>query len=294
MTQYNNSLDSWYQSCPWPVQRVLESPYEKVSGWLRWVTGDPNKVAGYGPTYETIGREIERMAAEVDAASAGMAFWEGQARTAFDGKMVTLKESLTKCGPAIVQTREILNAAAETSVEAANMILDIIRGVIEFLITSLAISAALAAFTFGASALAWVAANMAKGAHALSRVMQGLTRVASVLQKIAQALEKIAQIMKKIAEILKAVKDILKALKELKKGASLVEKGIITGATAIIRMPITAAANPVLDGISDVTGVPGLEMPGGVGEVRNAAEDGSDAVGASNRAVDAAEGSSPR
>ena len=58
--QYNNALDSWYQDCPWPVQRVLESPYQTVSGWLRFVTGDPNKVAGYGPVYEAIGREVER------------------------------------------------------------------------------------------------------------------------------------------------------------------------------------------------------------------------------------------
>ena len=106
--------------------------------------------------------------------------------------------------------------------------------------------------------------------------MQGLTRVASVLQKIAQALEKIAQIMKKIAEILKAVKDILKALKELKKGASLVEKGIITGATAIIRMPITAAANPVLD-LALFRSRPFLAATTGALTIEDPADDGDNA-----------------
>ncbi len=286
--QYNNALDTWYQDCPWPVQRVLESPYQTVSGWLQFVTGDPNKVAGYGPVYETIGREVARLSGEIDAASAGMRHWTGEARIAYDAKMVTLQSSLDSLGPAIAQTKQILTAAAETSVEAANMILDIIRSTIEFLITSLAISAALAAFTFGASALAWVAANLAKGAHALAKIMQGLTKVAQVLQKIARALEKIAQIMKKVAEILKVVKQILQALKEAKKGATLIEKGILTGATALVRTPIKLAADQVLDGVSAVTGVPGLSMPGGAGELWNAGGDAIDAVQASNEAVGAA------
>lgn len=286
--QYNNALDSWYQDCPWPVQRVLESPYRTVSGWLRFVTGDPNKVAGYGPVYEAIGREVERLSGEIDSASAGMGQWTGAARDAYDAKMTTLKDSLSSLAPAITQTREILNAAAETSVEAANMILDIIRSVIEFLLSSLAVSAALAAFTFGASALAWVAANMAKGAHALAKVMQGLQKVAQVLQKIARALEKIASIMKKVAEILRKVKQILDAIKKAKKGATLIEKGILTGANALITMPINLAANGVLGGVSTATGIPGLSMPGGMGELNNARKDGTDAVQASNRAVDAA------
>lgn len=286
--QYNNTLDAWYQDCPWPVQRVLESPYRTVSGWLQFVTGDPNKVAGYGPVYEAIGAEVGKLSGEIETISSGMDRWTGQAREAYDAKIQTLRGSLDSLAPAIAQTREILVAAAETSVEAANMILDIIRSVIEFLLTSLAVSAALAAFTFGASAAAWVAANLAKGAHALAKVMQGLEKVARVLQKIAQALEKVAAIMRKVAEVLRRVKEILKLLKEAKKGASLLEKVMLTGVNALVTAPIKGAANPVLGGVSGATGVPGLSMPGGVGEVLNAGRDGIDAVQASNEAVDAA------
>lgn len=286
--QYNNTLDSWYQECPWPVQRVLESPYETVSGWLRFVTGDPNKVAGYGPAYAAIGAEVAKLSAEVDTLSNGMGGWTGAARDAYDAKMRTLRGSLDSLAPAIVQTREILTAAAETSVEAANMILDIIRSVIEFLLTSLAVAGALAAFTFGASAAAWVAANLAKGAHALAKVMSGLEKVARVLRQVAQALEKVARIMRKVAEILREIKALLKLLKEAKKGASLLEKGLITGINTLVTTPIKLGANVVLDGVSGATGVPGLSMPGGVGELLNAGRDGRDAVQSSDEAVEAA------
>ncbi|GAA3867240.1 hypothetical protein [Tessaracoccus defluvii] len=288
MNQYNNALDTWYNDCPGPVQQVLSYPYGQVSEALRFVTGDPNKVAGYGPTYLAVSREIERISGEVESLNSGIVGWEGEARTAFGGAAQTLSDSLHSLAPAVAQTQEILNAAAETSVEAANMILDIIRSLIEFLLTSLAIAAALAAFTFGASAAAWVAANLAKGAHALAKIMQGLTRVAQVLTRIAQALEKIARVLQQIKRILEQLKLLLDVVKAAKKAAPLAGKAMALAITAAARTPIKLAANGVLAGVSGVTGVPGLSMPGGMGELWKAGNDGLDAVEASNRAVDAA------
>ena len=291
--QYNNSLDSWYQSCPWPVQKVLESPYQQVSGWLRWVTGDPNKVAGQAPTYEAVAREISRISTEVGSVSAEITVWEGQARAAYDAKMVQVRESLNKLAPAVAQTRAILDAAAQTSVEAANMILDIIRSVIEFLLTSLAVSAALAAFTFGAAFGAWIAANLAKGAQALAKIMQGLQKVAQILTKIAEALTKVAEIMRKVKQILATIREVFLALEKAKKGASLAEKAILMVPSTLIKLPTNFATNAALDGASATTGIPGLSMPGGVGELVNAGQDGWSAINASHDAVDAAAESSP-
>lgn len=289
MTQYNTTLDTWYANCHWAIQKVLESPYNQVSEWLRWVTGDPNKVAGYAPTYAAIAQQVGQIAGEVEATATGIAGWEGPARQAFDAKMAELSRAFEQLAPAIAQTQEILHAAAETSVEAANMILDIIRGVIEFLVTSLAISAALSVFTFGASFGAWIAANLAKGAHALAQVASGLARVAQVLTRIGDLLVKIARIMEKIVEILKAIKTLLKALKELKKAVGLIGKGVIMGATALVRMPIKVAADGVLDGVTAVTGAD-INMPSGVGTTAGGAQHGWDAIEASRRAREAATG----
>lgn len=290
MTQeYNNTLDTWYSNCHWAIQEVLRSPYETVSGWLRWVTGDPNKVAGQGPVYTQIAQQVEQLATDVRSTATGISGWEGSAHDNYLMTMGKVEESLQKIAPAIAQTNEILKAAAETSVEAANMILDIIRGVIEFLVSSLAISAALAVFTFGASFAGWIAANLAKGAHAVAKISSGLTKVANVLTKIAQALEKIAKIMKQIAEFLKAIKEILQLLKDLKKDVGLIGKVVITGVESIIKMPINAAGNVVLDGVTDVTGAE-INMPSGPGSMKSGAENAGDAFGASNRATEAATG----
>lgn len=288
MGEYNNTLDTWYWDCPGPVREVLSWPYEKTSEALRFITGDPNKVAGHAPTYDAIARQVERMARQVESTRAGIGMWEGEARVAFDGKMVELQENLVSLAPAISQTQEILHSAAETSVSCADLILDIIRGVIEFLLSSLAVAGALVVVTVGASAAAWVAANLAKGAHALSKVLKGVEAAVKVLQALTRTLTKIETIMRKVAKVLKTIREVFQAIEKAKKGAGLVDKAILTALAAPIKISTNAVSNVALDGVSAVTGVPGLSMPGGVGEIINAGEDMADAVGSSNDAVGAA------
>lgn len=290
VAEYNTTLDTWYQSCPSPVQSVLSGPYTTVSGWLQWVTGEPNTVAGQCATYQQLGQQVLDVGEQVSAAATGITQWQGEAHDAFLAKMELVRGNFDKLGPAIQQTQDILRAAAETSVEAANMILSIIRSVIEFLLTSLAISAALAVFTFGASFAAWIAANLAKGAHAVAKIAQGLARVAQVLTRIASLLEKLAAIMKKVAQVLKELRALLKALAELKKHVGIVGKGVITVATGLVRMPVKLPADAALGGVSGATGVPGLSMPGGLGEVIQAGNDAWDAVESSNKATRSATG----
>ena len=174
-------------------------------------------------------------------------------------------------------TDQILKAAAETCVEAANMIIDIVKMVIEFLISSLAVMVATAVLTFGASAAAWVAANIANGARALAQVMQGLAKVAQVLEKIAQVMEKVAQILRKIATILKEIQAILKEIKALKNGATLGERLVLSGANSVVSFPINQTSNLIINGASSVTGTDLPNMPGGVSEGYHA---GQDVVGA--------------
>lgn len=284
MTTYNNTLDTWYQSCSWPIQRVLETPYDTVSGWLQWVTGNPDKVAAECSTFESIGQQVAQLGADLSSTAKGIGQWEGDAHTAYLAKMAAVRGNFDKLGPAIQQTQEILRAAAETSVEAANMILSIIRGTIEFLVTSLAISAALWVFTFGASALAWVAANVAKGAHALARITQGLARVAQVFARLEQLLVKLSTILIRLAEILSDLRLVLAVLKDVKGSLKLAGWLKVTTAIAVIRTPVKLAANPILDGVGGAAGVPGVSMPGMGREIVETVGDGWDAVAASNRA----------
>lgn len=292
--EYNNKLDEWYGQCPSPVQKVLEWPYTQFSEALHFITGEPDKVAGQGQVYLAQGQALITLANDIDQVRNGLTEWTGEARNAFDGKMNTLKANFEQLGEAVKATDEILKAAAETCVEAANMIIDIVKMIIEFLLTSLAISAALAVFTLGASFAAWIASNIANGLRAVAQMVQGLTKVAQVLEKIASMLTKIAQILTKVADILRFIKELLAALKELKSGAGLLGKGLLIAATAAVRAPVNVAANAAINGANNGLGSDVIpNMPGGVGEAVNAGRDGADAVGASNRAVDAARNNRP-
>lgn len=289
MTQYNNTLDNWYANCHWAIQEVLRAPYEQVSEWLRFVTGDPNKVGGEAQTYVAMASEVSNVAGEVQRVAASIHGWEGEAREAFNAKMAELQQAFQELAPAIEQTQEILHAAAETAVEAANMILDIIKMAIEFLVTSLAIAAALAVFTAGASFVAWIAGKLAYGAAKVAEIMNGLARVAQVLNKIAELLNKVREVFLKIKHVLKFIAELLKALKAVRKEVGLLGKGILFGVEQLIRLPIKAGGNLLLDGVEAGTGMD-FDMPSGVGTGRSAVEHGGNAVGASNRAVDAATG----
>lgn len=287
MTTYNNTLDTWYQSCSWPIQKVLATPYDTVSGWLQWVTGNPDRVAAECSTFENIGRQVTQLGADLSTTAKGISQWEGEAHSAYLEKMAAVRSNFDKLGPAIVQTREILRAAAETCVEAANMILSIVKATIEFLVTSLAVSAALAIFSFGASFVAWIAANIAEGVNALARITQGLARVAQVLFRLEQLLLKISTLLKRLAAILQELRLILSVLKSVKGSLALAGSLKATLAIAAIRAPVKLAANPILDRIGETAGVPGVSMPGMGGELWDGAGSGWDAVSASNRAKSA-------
>ena len=289
MTVYSNELDSWYNSCPGPVKSVLHSPYSKISDALHWVTGDPDKVAGAGPTYISAGNDILQYGQSVITITHSTNLWTGPAKDAFSAKMALLEKNLATLGSAVGKTDEILKAAAETCVEAANMTIDIVKMVIEFLISSLAVALATAVFTFGASVGAWVCANIANGARALAQVVQGLAKVAAVLEKIAQVLEKLAAIFTKVAEILREIQALLKTIKELKAGATLGERLILTGVNATVSFPISQAANGVINGASSATGTDLPNMPGGVSETVHAGQDVVGGVQSGNTAIDAAE-----
>jgi uncharacterized protein YukE len=293
MTVYSNELDSWYNSCPGPVRSVLHSPYSTISDALHWVTGDPDRVAGAGSTYIAAGNDILRYGQSVTTITSSTNLWTGPAKDAFSAKMALFEKNLATLGEAVGATDEILKAAADTCVQAANMIIDIVKVVIEFLISSLAVALATAIFTFGASVGAWIAANLANGARALAEVMSGLAKVAAVLEKIAQVLEKLAAIFTKVANTLREIQALLKTIKELKAGATLGERLVLIGANAAVSLPINQAANLAINGASAATGTDLPNMPGGVSETYHSVKDAVGAVESGNAAIHAGEDNAP-
>lgn len=293
MTVYENELDSWYSSCPGPVKSILSSPYEWVSSALHWVAGDPDKLAAQGPVYIAQGQQIQRYAQQVTRLRDSPTQWTGDARTSYNAKMDQLAHNFDTLGQAVSATDEILASAAQISIAAANMIIDAIKSLIEFLIATIIVNAALAVFTFGASLAAAIAEGIAETAATMAQIAAGLEKVAAVLMRIAAAMDKIATVMRSIEGALKTIKTILEALKELKSSVGLAGKVMLTGAGAAVKYPVNLAGNTVINGASSVTGVDLPNMPGGVTEAIHTGQDAHDAYESGSNAQQTADQNRP-
>ena len=294
---YENKLEQWYGSCPDPVQQVLNwgGAYDKVNGWLKDVAGDPEVIMSYAPKYTELGNRVTQVSKEISTLAKGIQGWTGEAHDAFLAKTTDFSGKVTKISEALQGTPQVLEACAKGAVEVANCIIDIVKMLIEFLISSLAVSAALSVFTAGASLAAWVAGNIARAAKAIADIVR-------VIEKFARFLEKIAQLFMRINQILLRIKDIIKAIQAVFKGAKDIsnlvfagskgltgfaaKKALKTGIQAPIKLGTGLAANPLLPGDT--------KMPGGVSEGGHAVQDGRDAWGHIKEAREAAAKNKPQ
>lgn len=282
MSGYQNDLEAWYGGLPGPVQSVLDfARYHWVNDALHWIGGDPEKVAEMGPQYIEQGNQIKTLATQIDTIKNSMTLWTGNAHDSFGTSMDTMSGNFTQLSEAVVATDEVLKACAEACVAQANMIIDLFKSLIEFLLTSLAVSAALAVFTFGASIAAWVAANIAKGLATLARMVASCEKLAAFLMKLAQLFAKLAKMLIKIAELLLKLwskwDKVSKAKLWGKKSQFLTKLAI--------QIPVLKAADAVIPG--------SVHPPSGVGELKDGAGHGADGVGAANDAQDAADANRP-
>ncbi|MDO5287874.1 MAG: hypothetical protein Q4G45_13790 [Actinomycetia bacterium] len=282
---YQNTLEQWYSSAPGPVQQVVSwsGLYDKANDCVKWIAGDPDQIMSYAPRYTELGTQVSQTSQEIETIAQGIEGWTGESHDTFLKKACEFAEKIDKIAEAVKGTPEVLEACAQGAVEVANCIIDIVKMVIEFLITSLAVSAALSVFTFGASVAAWVAANLAKGAQALAKVVQVAEKFARFLEKMARLFQKIAEVFNNIAEIIKVIKEVFQAVKAIK-GGGLVGFAAKKAVTVPISIATSKAANAVL---------PGSPMPSGVGEAMKAGQDGYDAWQQIQQARDAASQNMP-
>ena len=64
---YENTLEQFYNSCPGPVQEVMNfaGAYDKVNGMLKWVAGDPQALADAGTKYASLGSQVGALGGEL-------------------------------------------------------------------------------------------------------------------------------------------------------------------------------------------------------------------------------------
>ena len=252
--EYQNRMDEWYASCPGPVQTVLNigNAFQTVSGWLKQVAGDPEKIASYGPKYVALGEDLRTISADVTRTSGSVQGWSGESYEAFMVKTKDFADKIEKAAQAVAGTEEILLACAQGCVEVANCICDLVMMFVKFLVKSWLAALASSGITFGGSVAAWLGANLAKGIEMVEKVVGAVQKLQDLIQKIAGLIQQVMEVVRKIQQVIQVIKGVFAAFESFKSGDIL---GGVQGLVGVAQQ---------VPGLMNGTGTPGS---GGLGEL---------------------------
>ncbi|WP_238005935.1 hypothetical protein KZZ52_42020 [Dactylosporangium sp. AC04546] len=275
--EYANKLEQWFSSAPGPVQEVLRPVFDPANEMLKAVAGDPQDLVRAGQRYVDISNQIIQISEKQKTDRQKLAgAWDGEGYQAFADKAAEIEEKLKVIGEATGKTDEVLKAAAEACVEGANLIIDIIVTLIAFAIGTLVVKLALAALTFGASMLAWVAEQIVAGIVALTRILNVTAQVARILMQVARIFKQIAQVLRGVANLLKAMKTLLEMLDKLNKASKgWAKAGAFSaraGAYAAVNATVLGGNVPLPGGSSLKIGEDAKAAKGHVDDAQDAAK----------------------
>ncbi|WP_310528285.1 hypothetical protein, partial [Nocardioides sp.] len=154
-----------------------------------WLTGDDDQVHQTARRWRAMSEAVSHVAHDERAASARVVDeWEGAAKRAFDDAVGELVRDLEEIAVRTAEVADLLDEAALAVRHAEQLVRDLIRELIEWAALSLAVSAAGAIITLGASAAAGAAAAAAKAGIVGARIAARLSQLALELRRIQLAL----------------------------------------------------------------------------------------------------------
>lgn len=164
------------------VMRPLLAPLVEK---LEWVTGDDEQVHDTAQRWRVMSEALTQVAHDERAAVARVAGeWEGMAHLAFGEAVDEVVHDLDEIAERAGQVADVLDEAAVAVRRVERLVRDLIRELIEWAALSLAVSAAGAIVTLGASVAAGAAAAAAKAGIAGARIAHHLGQLATELQRI--------------------------------------------------------------------------------------------------------------
>lgn len=282
--QYQNELQAYWSSLPGEIQSVFDFVYNPVNDALEWVCGDPDDLMQGAAVYTEVGPLVTALSGELTTARQAVAGqWQGPDYDAFVVRVTDLEEALLTLGEAVSSTTEILEAASEAAVESADVILSLIKMAIAIALSSLVLSLALSVLTFGASMLAWAAGQVANAAMTLSRVAIVTSRMAAFLQRISALFMRIKDLFLRIKQILQFLADLVKLLRGFSKGKDIFG-GSMGWGERLVWMSVHGGVNAA--GSLPINQIPGVQLPGLLGEIASAADSADNADQAADDATD--------
>lgn len=255
--EYANKLENWFYSLPSLVQEVLHEPFTWMNDALRCVAGNPDALLAAGAQYVQLADAMHHLGQQQLGDRAALAGrWSGDAYDAFTDTMRHVEAQLDKLAEGTRHVKELLESGAHACVEGANMIIDIVTGLIMLALGTIAVNVALSVISLGTSLAAGAAEVIAEALVAVSRVARVLEKTAAILKKLSDMFVKLEQLLRKITEVLKQIKEVLAESKALAKTSTgwdklgakvsfglqktVVSKGIWAATGGTVNIPGTA------------------------------------------------------
>jgi hypothetical protein len=198
---YFEQLVAW---CPEPFKGLTQAvlwPFEQL---LELVAGEPDDLIEAARQAALTGDRVRAAAGQHRQNVALLTpHWRGPACDAFKGPMEEFACAVEDLADGFKQLAEILVEAANASVEAFNLLCEIIFEFILWYVAELIIAAVAAAVSFGASAVAFAVRAVARLAATLGRMWRVIGRFATVLGRLATRIGKVAELLMKYASKMK-------------------------------------------------------------------------------------------
>ncbi|NUR74387.1 MAG: WXG100 family type VII secretion target [Hamadaea sp.] len=195
-------IDGWLSPAG-AALHIIKPIVDFLSHPLDQVTGDPEGLRAKAEAWKHAATAVSGLITqESDARAKLIAAWEGDAAKAFDKEIGELSTNLAEIVEHFKGTAEMLEQTATGAQQAEDLVVDIIKELIAWLICTIIVALASSWITLGASVAAGTAAGWAESAVAAGRC----ATVASKLAKLLRAAEKFLKTMSDFAKAYKITK----------------------------------------------------------------------------------------
>lgn len=198
---YFEQLVGW---CPEPFKGLTQAvlwPFEQL---LELVAGEPDDLMKAAQQAARTGARVHETATDYRTDLARLRpHWRGPAGDEFQESMREFSVGVDELGDGFEELAKILVEAANASVDAFNLLCEIIFEFLLWYLAELIIAAVAAAVSFGVSAVAFAVRTVARLAATLGRMWRVVGRFASALFRLEARIAKVAELLLKYASKMK-------------------------------------------------------------------------------------------
>jgi uncharacterized protein YukE len=188
---WDNGLGFLVEWCMYPLRPLFEQ-----------VTGDPDQMRATGAGWEKMAGFVRTLADADATEQQGLRkYWQGEASDKQDKEKAEFQDGLRSLADCCQQLKDHLNQVADFFEGLWDILVDIVREMVESLIITWLAALATSAISFGSSVAAAWSVSVARFSVTLSKI----------LMQISKALKWLVKALKLLKEIKKAVQEALKA-----------------------------------------------------------------------------------